>query len=85
MKIILEGLINNLLIEECVQKATLTEYPHSNHTPTMIQENIAHFVNKFVPEMATPPIRIRTRSRRVTIPATSARNTRKNPCEILEE
>jgi len=85
MRIILEGLVDNLPIEVCVQKATLTQYPYNTHSPNMIRERIAHFVNEYSPEMATPPIRIRRQSGRITTPATSASNTRESACEILDD
>jgi len=85
MKLIMEGLRENRQLEECIRKATLTQYPHRNHTSAMIREEIAYFVNLFNPDMITPPIRMRIRNGgRAPNPAVRATNTRDNPCVILE-
>jgi len=85
MKLILEGISSNMQMETCIEKATMTQLPHANYTPSKIREETAHLINLFTSDMITPPIRLRERGRRRTLaPAARATNTRENPCEILE-
>jgi len=85
MKLILEGISSNMQMETCIEKATMTQYPHVNYTPSKIREETAHLINLFTSDMITPPIRLRERGRRRTlVPAARAANTRENICEILE-
>jgi len=62
MKIIKEGMEKNLPIEDSVKLATLWHHPFHQHTPAMVRENIAHFINNFTPSMITPPLRFRRRN-----------------------
>ena len=61
MWLIQQNLAENVLVEECVQIATLNNAPYHNHTSGMIREKIAYLVNRFTPPMITPPIRLRNR------------------------
>jgi len=62
MKIIKEGMEKNLPIEDSVKLATLWHHPFHQHTPAMVRENIAYFINNFSPSMITPPLRFRRRN-----------------------
>jgi len=76
MWIIQQNLTNEVSIEESINKATLQHAPYHSYTPTIIREKIAYFVNKFVPSMATPPIRLRKRIVR-------RRNRRASEAEVV--
>jgi len=62
MRIIQQNLVNNAPIEECIRKATLQHAPFHGYTPAMIREKVAYLVNRFMPSMISPPIRIRNRN-----------------------
>ena len=62
MKIIKEGLEKNIPVEESIMKTTLWHHPYQTHTPAMVREDAAHFINEYSPSMITPPLRYRRRS-----------------------
>jgi len=62
MKIIKEGIERNIPVEDCVKKATLWQHPYQAHSPAMVREDIAYFINEFNPSMITPPLRFRRRN-----------------------
>ena len=62
MKIIKEGLEKNIPVEESIRKTTLWHHPYQTHTPAMVREDAAHFINEYTSSMITPPLRYRRRS-----------------------
>jgi len=61
MRIIKEGIERNLTVEDIIQRAALWQHPYNHHTPIMVREEIAHFINQYTPAMITQPIYPRRR------------------------
>jgi len=62
MRIIQQNLANAVPIEECIQIATMQHAPYHGYTPATIREKVAYLVNRFMPSMIMPPIRLRNRN-----------------------
>ena len=69
MKIIKEGMEKNIPVEVSIQLAALWQHPYNFHTPAMIREDAAHFINQFTPAMITTPIQLRRRRNNTMQPA----------------
>lgn len=69
MKITKEGMEKNIPVEESVQLAALWQHPYNLHTPAMIREGAAHFINQFTPVMITAPTQFRSRRSNIMRPA----------------
>ena len=85
MKLLMEGITRNLELDECVKRATLQHSPYNLHTPAMIRESIAYFVNKYEPMMITPIIRIRQRSASRHNSRNSNRNAPNVVIDLIDE